>query len=121
DEVDGVVMDHLLPALAEGDAPAFGWAVETVGRLNGAWYAGEQGGVYRPPVGAIVDAMGDSQAVFGAGQSSWGPTVYAVTDRAHAEEAVAAGEAALETVGESGTVQAVAPRNVGAAVEMDPD
>ncbi len=121
DEVNRVVIDRLLPALAEGDVAAFGRAAEAIGRLNGAWYVGEQGGVYRPPVGAIVDALGRSEAVYGAGQSSWGPTVYAVTDEANAEAAVAAGNAALDEIDADGTVRAVAPRNTGASARSSPD
>lgn len=117
DEVDRVVVERLLPALAEDDVAAFGRAAETIGRLNGAWYAGEQGGVFRPPVDGIVDVLGDASAVYGTGQSSWGPTVYAVTDADHADEAVAAGEAALDAVDETGTVQVVTPRNRGATIE----
>lgn len=115
--IAGEVTRRVLPALTDGDADAFGEAVAEVGRLNGAWYADEQGGVYRPPVGSIVDALGDHHAVSGAGQSSWGPTVYGVTDAARADAAREAGSAALDAAGVDGDVQVVAPRNRGARVE----
>jgi beta-ribofuranosylaminobenzene 5'-phosphate synthase len=118
DRVAGVLTRRLLPAIAEGSVERFGTAVEEVGRLNGAWYADEQGGVYRPPVGAVVATLGDDPAVFGAGQSSWGPTVYGVTDRERAAAARSAGRRALAEAGVEGTVRVVSGRNRGASVEV---
>ncbi|KAB1187974.1 MULTISPECIES: beta-ribofuranosylaminobenzene 5'-phosphate synthase family protein [Haloferax] len=117
DRIAGIVTRRLLPALAEGSAERFGEAVESVGRLNGTWYADEQGGVYRPPVGALVSSLSESPAVYGSGQSSWGPTVYGVTDAAHVDEAIAAGRAALADAGIEGTVTISRGRNRGAQVE----
>ncbi|WP_058366599.1 beta-ribofuranosylaminobenzene 5'-phosphate synthase family protein [Haloparvum sedimenti] len=117
DRVAGVVTRRVLPAVAEGRAEAFGAAVAEVGRLNGAWYADEQGGVYRPPVGDLVATLDDDPAVFGAGQSSWGPAVFGVTDASRAEAAAAAGEAALDAAGVDGTVRIVRGRNRGARIE----
>jgi beta-ribofuranosylaminobenzene 5'-phosphate synthase len=117
DRVSGVVTRRVLPALATGDADAFGAAVAEVGRLNGAWYADEQGGVYRPPVGAIVDELDGSPAIAGAGQSSWGPAVYGVTDRERADAARDAGQRALDAAGVGGRVRVASPRNDGARIE----
>jgi beta-ribofuranosylaminobenzene 5'-phosphate synthase len=119
DRVAGVVLRRVLPAVAEGAADRFGAAVETVGRLNGSWYADEQGGVYRPPVGKLVTALEPSPAVFGAGQSSWGPTTYGVTDAAHAAAAREAGHEALAAADVDGTVRVVAGRNRGGDVATE--
>ena len=121
DRVAGVVTRRLLPAVAEGSVERFGAAVEEVGRLNGAWYADEQGGVYRPPVGGVVAALADDPAVFGAGQSSWGPTVYGVTDSERADAARTAGERALDAAGVEGRVAVVSGRNGGANVAAPPN
>jgi beta-ribofuranosylaminobenzene 5'-phosphate synthase len=117
DRVAGVVVRRLLPAAAEGSAERFGAAVAAIGRLNGSWYADEQGGVYRPPVGDVVAALDESPAVYGAGQSSWGPTVYGVTDADHAGAAADAGRAALDAAGVDGRIEVVRGRNRGARVE----
>lgn len=117
DRVAGIVLRQVLPAIADGDAARFGAAVETVGRLNGSWYAGEQGGTYRPPVGAIVESLAGSAAIYGAGQSSWGPAVYGVTDEAHADAAREAGAAALDAAAVEGEVLVVSGRNRGATIE----
>ncbi|GAB3418416.1 beta-ribofuranosylaminobenzene 5'-phosphate synthase [Haloparvum alkalitolerans] len=119
DRVAGVVTRRVLPAIAEGRAEAFGGAVAEVGRLNGAWYADEQGGVYRPPVGDLVATLDDDPAVFGAGQSSWGPAVFGVTDASRADAAAAAGEAALDAAGVDGTVRIVRGRNRGARTDAE--
>ncbi|GAA0207612.1 beta-ribofuranosylaminobenzene 5'-phosphate synthase family protein [Halobaculum roseum] len=116
DRVAGAIQRRLLPAVAEGSAERFGAAVEEIGRLNGAWFADEQGGVYRPPVGDIVAEVGDDPAVYGAGQSSWGPVVYGVTDADRAETAREAGEDALAAAGVAGDVRVVRPRNSGADI-----
>jgi beta-ribofuranosylaminobenzene 5'-phosphate synthase len=117
DEIAAVVTRRVLPAIAEGDPEAFGAAVAEVGRLNGAWYADEQGGVYRPPVGELVSRLTDSPAITGAGQSSWGPAVYAMTTESRADAAREAAHAALSTAGVGGDVVVSEPRNRGARVE----
>jgi beta-RFAP synthase len=117
DRIAGLLTRRVLPAIAAGDADRFGEAVAKIGRLNGAWYTDEQGGVYRPPVGELVESLSGSPAVYGAGQSSWGPTVYGVTDVAHADAAREAGHDALAAAGIDGDVRLVAGRNHGARVD----
>lgn len=117
DEISQVMTQQVLPALADEDRETFGRAVAEIGKLNGAWYTDEQGGVYRPPVGTIVDELTADHAVSGAGQSSWGPATYGVTDRAHADGAREAAHAALDAADVSGEVSLVVPRNDGACVE----
>jgi len=117
DGIAGLLARRLLPAVAEGRLAAFGDVVEEFGRLNGAWYADEQGGVYRPPAGRIVGALSDRPSVAGVGQSSWGPAVYALTDRDRVDDAEAAAHDALSSIGADGTVRAVEPATGGATVE----
>ena len=117
EDVARLVTQHLLPAAATGDRSAFGTAVARLGRLNGAWYADEQGGVYRPPAGALIDALSDEPAVAGAGQSSWGPTVYALTDARYADDVAAAARTALDDAAVDGDVHVTRPANDGATVE----
>ena len=117
DEIAAVVTRRVLPAVAAGDHETFGAAVAEIGRRNGAWYADEQGGVYRPPVGEVVARLGESHAISGAGQSSWGPAVYGVTTRRLAEEAREAARRALAEAGVGGDVLVASARNRGATVE----
>lgn len=117
DELATVLTQQLLPAVANGDHEAFGRAANTFCRLNGAWYADEQGGIYRPPAGRIAEQLSESSALSGIGQSSWGPAVYGITDSDHVDAARAAGERALSEIDTDGDVIVSSPRNRGASVE----
>ncbi len=117
DEIATVLTRQLLPAVVEDDLTTFGQSIARLGRLNGAWYADEQGGVYRPPAGPIIESLSANRAITGAGQSSWGPTVYGVTAKERQAEAVAAGEHALREAGVEGTVKLVRPREKGALIQ----
>jgi len=117
DRIAGLLNRRVLPAIAVGNADRFGSAVAEIGRLNGTWYADEQGGVYRPPVGQLVGALDAEPAVYGAGQSSWGPAVYGITDTEHAAAARRAGEAALDDAGLDGRVVIAEGRNRGVSVD----
>jgi beta-ribofuranosylaminobenzene 5'-phosphate synthase len=117
DRLAGVVTRRILPAITEGSVERFGAAVADVGRLNGTWYTDEQGGVYRPPAGELVAGLDDDPAVYGAGQSSWGPAVYGVTDAERAAAARAAGERALDAAGVDGRVLIGEGRNRGARTD----
>ena len=116
DDIAGIVTRGLLPAAAEGRLDAFGTAVGEIGRKNGIWYTDVQGGVFRPPAGALVDSLRECPALTGVGQSSWGPTVYGFTDDRHGEEARRAGERALDRLGCDGTVLLTSPASSGARV-----
>ena len=117
DRIAGLIVRDVLPAIAAGNADRFGSAVAKIGRLNGTWYADEQGGVYRPPVGEIVETLAAEPAVYGAGQSSWGPAVYGVTDASNAAAARQAGVDALESTGLDGQVILSEGRNQGAVIK----
>ncbi|MFG1480683.1 beta-ribofuranosylaminobenzene 5'-phosphate synthase family protein [Xanthobacter sp. V4C-4] len=81
-----------LPALAEGDARGFGAAIGAWQRALGDHYAAAQGGgrFCSPDVAEAV-AFIETQGVPGVGQSSWGPTGFAIVgDAAQAEELVEA-------------------------------
>ncbi|WP_238478640.1 beta-ribofuranosylaminobenzene 5'-phosphate synthase family protein [Natranaeroarchaeum sulfidigenes] len=117
DEISAVLTRRVLPAAALGRRQEFGAALAEIGRLNGAWYTDAQGGVFRPPVGRIVDELGTHPAIDGVGQSSWGPTVYGLTHIDAVESARAAGRDALAVAGVDGDVLVAGPRNSGATIE----
>ncbi|ELY42027.1 beta-ribofuranosylaminobenzene 5'-phosphate synthase family protein [Natronorubrum sulfidifaciens] len=119
DEIAGVVTRKLLPAAAEGRLEAFGEAISEIGRKNGAWYADAQGGVFRPPAGTLIETLEGCPVCTGVGQSSWGPVVYAVTDRTHADEAAAAAHDALADNDLEGDVILSAPASSGATIRDD--
>jgi beta-RFAP synthase len=69
----------LVPALAEEDWRAFGEALHDFNARAGEAFAPVQGGVYSHALVADVVAFVRGQGIPGAGQSSWGPTAFAVT------------------------------------------
>jgi beta-ribofuranosylaminobenzene 5'-phosphate synthase len=76
-----LVLLDLLPAVAERDLPAFGAALGELQAHVGALFASAQGGPYTSPRAAmIIDELGRA-GFTGIGQSSWGPTLYAFSDR----------------------------------------
>jgi len=80
----------ILPAVEQGDARAFGDALFEYGQLAGECFASVQGGPYASAeIAACVGTL-RGLGVRGVGQSSWGPTVFAIAaNQAHAEEIVA--------------------------------
>jgi beta-RFAP synthase len=73
-----LVLLGMLPALAEADLEAFGEALHDFNARVGEAFAPVQGGVYAGPRVAECVAFLRGEGVRGAGQSSWGPTVFAV-------------------------------------------
>lgn len=80
-----------LPAAAEGDAVAFGRAVGEMQRRLGDHFAKAQGGRFTSRDVADALAAIEARGTPGVGQSSWGPTGFAVFgDAIEAEETAAA-------------------------------
>lgn len=117
--IDAVVDEQLLPALATGDLAGFGAALTAIDRHNGRWYTDAQGGTHRAELAGLPAALTAVPGCVGAGQSSWGPTVYAVTHRDAAAAVATAAEAALAARQLTGTVTVAAPRDRGARCVAD--
>ncbi|MEX0585810.1 MAG: hypothetical protein WD176_04160 [Pirellulales bacterium] len=70
--------DEMLPAVKRADCAAFGEAVYHFGRFAGECFAAVQGGPFASDeIGHLIDAL-RNHGVDGVGQSSWGPTVFAI-------------------------------------------
>jgi beta-RFAP synthase len=73
------LVDHVLvPALRHVDFDGFAEALYEYNRLAGEAFASVQGGPYASPAVAEVVAQLRGHGVRGVGQSSWGPTVFAL-------------------------------------------
>ena len=77
-----LVLLGMLPALRERDCRSFGEAVYDFNARVGDAFAVAQGGRYAHPAVADVVAGLRRDEVAGVGQSSWGPTVFAVLENA---------------------------------------
>lgn len=107
---------EMLPAAAAGDFDRFGESLYRYGRLAGGCFMARQGGVYASPaVKRLVERCRESGAR-GVGQSSWGPTVYAVcSHQSSAEELVERLRASSDA---PATAIITAPCNQGCRVEV---
>jgi len=111
---------QLLPALVEADLPSFGEALSAVQGITGAWFAASQGGVFAPgPTARLVADMAAWGAA-GVGQSSWGPTGFAIVPSAAAAQRLIAGARAAGVFDEALELQVVCIRNRGATVTEPP-
>src|SRR5262249_28107580 len=70
----------LVPALLERDLAAFGEACFEFNRRAGLLFKASQGGEYRSPESAELVATLRQFGVRGVGQSSWGPTIFAIDE-----------------------------------------
>ncbi|MDR6773479.1 beta-ribofuranosylaminobenzene 5'-phosphate synthase family protein [Azospirillum sp. BE72] len=105
-----------LPALAERDVEAFGRAIGELQRTVGDHFAPAQGGRFTSPLVAEVLAWLEAQGIAGVGQSSWGPTCFAIVGDAASAERLA-GEMRERWAGSPLEVMVCRGRNVGATVE----
>jgi beta-ribofuranosylaminobenzene 5'-phosphate synthase len=77
-QITRLVLMLLLPALVEADIEAFGRAITEIQRLVGDCFSPAQGGRFANTRSAeLIEALLGWGAA-GAGQSSWGPTVYGI-------------------------------------------
>jgi beta-RFAP synthase len=75
-----LVLLGLLPALVELDFKSFGESLFDYNSLAGEAFSKAQGGTYASPQIAKVIQFIRRQGVAGVGQSSWGPTVFAIME-----------------------------------------
>jgi beta-ribofuranosylaminobenzene 5'-phosphate synthase len=74
-----ITNDEILPAVEQSDCRKFGDAIYRFGRMAGECFAAVQNGPFASKeIERLVNLI-RSLGVPGAGQSSWGPTVFAVT------------------------------------------
>jgi predicted sugar kinase len=87
--LERILNDELLPATKNSDYERFGDAVYRYGRLAGECFAPCQGGPYASPVLMEIVRWLREHSVPGVGQSSWGPTMFALQpDMASAQRLV---------------------------------
>ncbi|MGF1582744.1 MAG: beta-ribofuranosylaminobenzene 5'-phosphate synthase family protein [Gemmataceae bacterium] len=75
-----LVLLGLLPSLGEQDCQAFGQALTEFNYTVGEIFARVQGGGYAHPMSEEIVQFVQTEGVAGIAQSSWGPTMAAITD-----------------------------------------
>ena len=83
-----VLLMQVLPALVEADFDRFSCGITTIQDEVGDYFSGSQGGRYSSPRVARVLGWLKRQGIQGVGQSSWGPTGFAILKNAEHAEAL---------------------------------
>jgi beta-RFAP synthase len=85
-ELRHVAIEEIVPAAQVADLPRFAAAVSRFNRVSGECFSAAQGGPYSSPNAARwIERLAKLGAP--AGQSSWGPTLFAFAqDEAHAQQ-----------------------------------
>jgi beta-RFAP synthase len=111
-----LVLMQILPALAESDFRPFAAGLTELQAIVGEYFAPAQGGVYTSPaVARLIHWLADRHEA-GFGQSSWGPTAFAILpSEARAREVLSAASAA-GAMDRSLVASIVAGRNDGARI-----
>ena len=114
DRLCRVVLTELLPAVEEDELDRFSEALDEYGRLVGEFFAPVQGGTFGDPLTDQLIAELGRLGVSGAGQTSWGPTIFAFVPDDECGRRVCT--ALSETMAVD--VLRSRPRNIGARVEQ---
>lgn len=106
---------RLLPAVALGDLATAGSALAEIQQANGDHFAPAQGGRFSSP--DVADALGwlERRGIIAVGQSSWGPTGFALVEAAQADELLSETTRLFPML----AVESVRGRNRGASVTID--
>lgn len=83
-----MMFNHMMPALQRADLLAFGACMQDLQAYNGAYFAPVQGGHYASKALASVLAWLQQNGAACVGQSSWGPTGFAILDTAQHVESL---------------------------------
>jgi beta-ribofuranosylaminobenzene 5'-phosphate synthase len=112
-----LTMMKLLPSLIERDIKSFGEALTQIQIVVGEYFAEVQGGTYSSQTAAEGIALMQKLGAYGAGQSSWGPAFYGLTQKEKAKRIQLKVKAFLsESVG--GQVFVAKANNRGAYIKV---
>jgi beta-RFAP synthase len=116
-EICHQVLMRVLPGAAQADFAPFAAGVNRMQQLLGEHFAAAQGGAFTSAaVGRLMRWIADADGTPAIGQSSWGPTGFAVVpSQAHAERLLAAAQEARQIDGRL-ALRIVSGRNQAAVV-----
>lgn len=112
-----LTMMKLLPALVERDIKSFGEALTQLQIVIGSYFGKVQGGTYSSQAVAEGVAFMQKLGAYGAGQSSWGPAFYGVSQKEKAKKLEAETKAFLSKSA-GGRVFIAKPNNKGAYIKV---
>jgi beta-RFAP synthase len=83
-----LILLGILPAVVERDLQTFGAALSELQHHVGTAFAPVQGGIYASTLSASIVTIMEQLGLVGAGQSSWGPTLYAFGSISESEQSL---------------------------------
>ncbi len=108
------VLMGVIPAVRTNDIEEFGHHISKIQRLVGRSFSDYQGGIFHPSIEDIVERL--EVLTYGAGQSSWGPSVYGITDREKVPDIKKEMEDWLKEKGGDFDLRVAKPDNSGARI-----
>jgi beta-ribofuranosylaminobenzene 5'-phosphate synthase len=114
-----LVLMGMLPAVVERDLEGFGQSLFELQQLAGQCFKEAQGGIYSDPMLDRIVAFIRGRGIRGVGQSSWGPTLYAILGDQDAADALAH-EVQRQFGLEAGEVMVTAADNRGSVLSRQP-
>jgi beta-RFAP synthase len=120
DRLCGVLIRKLLPAVIESDFEACADALCEYGGVVGQRYAALQGGIFASRQMEELAARLRHEGIRGVGQTSWGPTIFALRPSAGAAESLRE-DLSRDAHCEGCELRIVAPLNTGASIEVSED
>ncbi|HEV3137234.1 MAG TPA: hypothetical protein VGZ26_05005, partial [Pirellulales bacterium] len=108
------VFEQLLPAAVERNFERFGESLYRYGYLAGMCFAARQGGAFASPRAAKLVRTIRELGIRGVGQSSWGPTLFALVPSA--AEAIVFSDRIRQHLSADDTVLVAEPNNSGARI-----
>jgi len=117
-EICHEVLMRVLPGAAGGEFDAFALGVSRVQQLLGEYFAPVQNGraYTSAAVGRLMDWIAASGQRAAIGQSSWGPTGFAIVESARQAQALESALRGASQIGDGLSVRIVEPRNRGAQI-----
>jgi beta-RFAP synthase len=114
-----IVLAHMLPALERRDLLAFGAYMADLQAYNGDYFAPVQGGRYASKDVESVLCWIESQGVACVGQSSWGPTGFAIVEEESFAKAICSQAQAVFEGMSHISFRICRGRNYGASVQIE--
>jgi beta-RFAP synthase len=111
-----IAEDVIMPAAQRQSLEKFGQGLYEYGRIAGECFAAVQGGPYASPAIAHAVRAIRQLGIAGAGQSSWGPSVFALTESQQQAEWLRDSLSQTEAT-EGFAVEITSPDNRGAMIE----
>ena len=117
-----LVVMRILPGAAEAEFEPFAHGLTEMQQIIGEYFAPAQGGIFTSPAIAHVMAAVGARHPAGIGQSSWGPTAFAILPgTTEAEAALATATAAAAATGTRLDFALLRGRNRGATIATADD